>query len=168
MIKYEPKNFLNLDKPKLLEIYCDGSASGNGQTNAKGGWACVFEYGSPALIYFIDGFEKNSTNQRMELIAAINAAKVVKFIALGAIIYTDSAYLYNCWKDGWWVKWELNGWLNSKKEPVVNRDLWEQLIPYFNSKQIKWIKVKGHSGNKLNEIADKLAVAAYNKYNKEG
>ena len=74
------------------------------------------------------------------------------------ILYTDSAYLCNCYLNKWYSSWERNGWRNSKKEPVANKDLWEKLIPYFKNPQITISKVKGHSGNYYNELVDELAV----------
>ena len=101
----------------------------------------------------------------MELTAVINFFKLsykgfIKFEEFSPeiVIYTDSAYLHNCWKDKWWKKWEFNGWKNSKKEPVANRSLWEQLIPWFNNSNFRIVKVKGHSDNKYNILADALAT----------
>ena len=67
-------------------------------------------------------------------------------------VYTDSAYLANCVKQKWYNKWLVNGWINSKKEPVANKNLWKSLIPFFEAENIEFVKVKGHAGNKYNEI----------------
>ena len=110
------------------------------------------------------GGEKGTTNQRMELTAALNACREVeKMDAFArARVYSDSAYLVNCWKQNWWRSWQVNGWKNSKKEPVANPDLWMGLIPFFEKvpNGYDFIKVKGHAGNEWNEIVDKMAVRA--------
>ena len=101
----------------------------------------------------------------MELTAAISALKS-GYVTIGLKVghevelYSDSAYLINCYTQGWWKNWEKNGWKNSKREPVANQDLWEQLIPFFKNKQIKWIKTKGHANDKWNNYVDDLAVKA--------
>ena len=102
----------------------------------------------------------------MELIAAINACKAFDEIDnFGTVtIYSDSAYLINCRNQNWWRAWQCNGWRNSKKEPVANQELWEQLIPYFEKPtKYNFVKVKGHNGDKSlkaywNDVVDKMAV----------
>ena len=75
-------------------------------------------------------------------------------------VYTDSAYIANCYKQNWYKAWRVNGWLNSKKEPVANKEMWELLVPFFYQPNIEIVKVKGHASNVGNQIADKIAVAA--------
>ena len=75
-------------------------------------------------------------------------------------VYTDSAYLHNCYTQKWYRNWKLNGWKNAKKQPVANQDLWEKLIPYFDNSQIDFIKVKGHADNFYNNIVDEMAQKA--------
>ena len=110
------------------------------------------------------GGEKGTTNQRMELTAALNACKEVeKMDAFARVkIYSDSAYLVNCWKQHWWRAWQANGWKNSKKQPVANPDLWLGLIPFFEKvpSGYDFIKIKGHAGNFWNEEVDRMAVRA--------
>ena len=110
------------------------------------------------------GGEIGTTNQRMELTAALKACQEVdKLDAFARVkIYSDSAYLVNCWKQHWWRAWQANGWKNSKKQPVANPDLWMGLIPFFEKAPngYDFIKVKGHAGNKWNEVVDKMAVRA--------
>ncbi|MEZ5239292.1 MAG: ribonuclease H [Microthrixaceae bacterium] len=104
------------------------------------------------------GFEPDTTNQRMELTAVIRACE--RF-AGPLLIVSDSTYVVNCWRDGWWRGWLKRDWRNSKREPVANRDLWERLVPHFAEREdlrLEW--VKGHSGDHLNELADRLAVGA--------
>ena len=77
-----------------------------------------------------------------------------------AAVYSDSAYVINCFRDRWYVRWRANGWKNSQKKPVENRDLWEALLAEAESRDVTWHKVPGHSGVPLNERADRLAVEA--------
>ena len=107
--------------------------------------------------------EVGTTNQRMELAAALNALKVVWPMCEvfdDIEICTDSAYLHNCVTQKWYVNWQSNGWKNSKKQPVANQDLWEQLVPYFEMPNIKFTKVKGHADNVWNNYVDDLAQTA--------
>lgn len=110
------------------------------------------------------GGEKGTTNQRMELTAALKACQEIERMdAFARVkIYSDSAYLINCWKQHWWRAWQANGWKNSKKQPVANPDLWRELIPFFEKTPngYDFIKVKGHAGNFWNEEVDRMAVRA--------
>lgn len=133
-------------------IYTDGSTKANGTKNAVGGWGYALVNGNfNSLISEDSNKVKETTNQRMELTAAINGLKVAVILLSNEedkiIVYTDSAYLHNCYKAKWYENWEKNGWQNSKKQPVANQDLWEQLIPFFRNKQITFEKVKGHANN---------------------
>ena len=138
----------------MIKIYTDGSATKN-----RCGWGYVFIDDEGVCIS--SGEENNSTNQRMELTAAINGLNHWQCSYYpddeNVIVYSDSAYLINCYQEKWYLNWENNNWLNSKNEPVANKDLWLQLIPYFNNPLITFMKVKGHSGDKYNEWADQLA-----------
>ncbi len=142
-----------------IDIYTDGAASGNGTSKARGGWAYVF-YADGARAISEYGGEVGTTNNRMELTAAIKgieAARALYGETQDLHVISDSAYLINCYEQGWYRNWELNGWVNSAKGPVANRDLWEKLIPYFKDSHILFIKVKGHAGHEENELVDKLA-----------
>lgn len=105
----------------------------------------------------IYGGEINTTNQRMELTACIKALEQIRHAGYEIHIYTDSAYLVNCMQKKWYVKWLENGWKNSLKNPIENRDLWEKLLSLISNHSVKFFKVSGHSGNQLNERADALA-----------
>ena len=101
----------------------------------------------------------------MEMTAFINALKhVSQYSGWNIKVYSDSAYILNCFSQKWYVKWKQNGWMNAKKEPVANKELWIDLFFYYDfvskKNKIELIKVKGHSGNQFNERADQLAVAA--------
>jgi ribonuclease HI len=149
--------------PKYL-IYCDGSTRANGQVGAVGAWAYAILDGDYGALVTADAqAEVGTTNQRMELAAALNALKVVWPMCEvfdDIEICTDSAYLHNCVTQKWYVNWQSNGWKNSKKQPVANQDLWEQLVPYFEMPNIKFTKVKGHADNVWNNYVDDLAQTA--------
>ena len=136
------------------KIYTDGACSGN---PGPGGWAAIIIENNEVkdMIY---GNEKNTTNNKMELLAPIKA--IEKFKKKSEIsIMTDSNYV----KDGitiWIKKWEKNGWKTASKKPVKNKDLWKKLKDLSSKHSIKWIWVKGHAHNKYNNIVDELAQGA--------
>ena len=136
-----------------LKIFTDGACSGN---PGKGGWAAII-LDSNASQSRISGSEKNTTNNRMELMAPIMALKEVRGQP-EITIYTDSKYV----KDGitdWIKKWKLNNWKNSNKKPVKNKDLWIKLDNSCKKHKVKWKWVKAHAGNELNNLVDELAVS---------
>lgn len=145
------------------EIYTDGSTRKNGAKDAIGGWAYAI-YRDGVLVDHDSGVELNTTNQRMELTAAIkalcNSAEMTYVEGGDCIVFSDSAYLVNCYQQQWWINWNKNGWINSKKQPVANRELWEQLIPDFKNPHITFKKVKGHADDMRNNFVDKLAQEA--------
>lgn len=143
---------------KKVEIYTDGACSGN---PGDGGWAAILKYGSHEKE--ISGFEKDTTNNRMELKAAIEALKCLKE-SCRVELYSDSAYLINGFTKGWLDKWKANGWVNSEKEEVKNIDLWQELDSLNNIHEIHWIKVKGHSDNVYNNRCDGLATGEIKKH----
>jgi ribonuclease HI len=141
---------------KKIIIYTDGACSNNQSTENTGGYGAILLYGSHEKEIF--GGEKNTTNNIMELKAVIEALKLVKNKSIPIEIYTDSAYIANCVHQKWYVNWQKNGWKNSKKEAVKNKELWIALLELIEEfKDISVIKVKGHSGVELNERADALA-----------
>lgn len=146
-----------------IQVWTDGACSGN---PGSGGAAAIIRY-SNSTVKEITFYEEQSTNQRMEIKAVIIAiAEILKTShdEKNIEIYSDSAYVCNCINQEWYKKWFRNGWINSKKEPVANKDLWENLFQMLNELeedyQITFIKVKGHSMNTWNERADRLAVRA--------
>lgn len=143
-----------VDLKPQVEIYTDGACSGN---PGPGGWGAVLLFGPHRKE--ISGYMPETTNQRMELLAAIQGLKALKQ-PCNVKLYSDSAYLINAFTQGWIPNWQRNGWLNSKKEPVSNADLWRELIELAKTHSIEWIKVKGHSDNELNNRCDELARAA--------
>ena len=138
-------------------IYTDGACSGN---PGPGGWAAIIRQGDQTREIF--GAEQHTTNQRMELRAALEALKLVPSGAY-VKLFSDSAYLVNCFKQNWIGRWLKNGWRNSRGEPVENRDLWEELYILQQERSVEWIKVKGHSKDAGNDRADQLARQACEK-----
>ena len=135
-------------------IFTDGACSGN---PGPGGWAAILRTGQH--VKELSGFEPNSTNQRMELTAALQALQSLKYPCL-VKLYSDSAYLVNAFRQDWFSRWERNGWLNARKDPVENQDLWRALLRLYRIHRIEWIKVAGHADNELNNRCDELARAA--------
>lgn len=136
-------------------IYCDGACSGNQFKNNIGGWGAVLQYKEKEKEIY--GGEANTTNQRMELTACIKALEELKVRHIPVHVYSDSAYLVNCMHKKWYVNWRRNGWKNAKKEPVTNKELWVRLLELLELYEVTFHKVKGHSGDPLNELADLLA-----------
>ena len=137
-----------------VTIYTDGACSGN---PGPGGWGAILMYND--VKKEISGGEKDTTNNKMELLAAINALKLLKF-ACEVDLYSDSAYLINCFKNNWLAGWKKNNWRNSKREEVKNIDLWLELDELSHIHKINWIKVKGHADNVYNNRCDELARMA--------
>ena len=138
---------------KIIEIYTDGSCSGN---PGPGGWAAIVLMNDDK--YIISGFEKQTTNNRMEILASINSLKKIKE-DYKIKLYTDSNYLKNGITV--WIKtWKKNNWMNSQKKPVANQDLWVLLDNINEQLHIEWNWVKGHETNLYNNLADKYAVEA--------
>jgi len=137
-----------------LILYSDGACSGN---PGPGGWAALLIDDGREQI--VSGAEPHTTNQRMELTAALEGlAAIPKPHAVQ--LFTDSSYVMNCFRDRWWARWEANGWLGAARQPVANRDLWERLLAQTRRHDVVWHKVKGHAGDPLNNRVDALARAA--------
>lgn len=134
-----------------VEIYTDGACSGN---PGAGGWGALLRYGN--IEKELSGGEANTTNNRMELTAVIEALKALKK-PCNIVLYTDSRYVMDGVNE-WLPNWKLNGWRTAnKKTPVKNIDLWQSLESLIENHKIKWIWVKGHNGHPENERVDKLA-----------
>jgi len=140
----------------LVDVYTDGACSGN---PGPGGWAAVIVFGQ--IEKEISGGEALTTNNRMELMAAIEALKQLNK-PCRVRLHSDSAYLINAFTQGWIDSWKRNGWKNSTRQTVSNIDLWQQLDALSAKHKIEWIKVKGHSGHEYNERCDVLAVRETN------
>jgi ribonuclease HI len=135
--------------PPITIVYTDGACSGN---PGPGGWAWGIADGR-----FESGAAVHTTNQRMEINAALEAIRVLP----GRLeIVSDSTYVVNCFKQRWHVAWRANGWRNSQKKPVANRDLWEPLIELSLARHVSFRWVKGHGTDLMNAWVDELAVRA--------
>ncbi len=142
---------------KAVEIFTDGACSGN---PGPGGWGAVLRYNGS--VRELSGGEPITTNNRMELTAAISALNALKEPCL-VDLHTDSEYVRNgirSWIDGW----KRNGWMTSAKKPVKNAELWQALDEARRRHEVVWHWVKGHSGHPENERADELARAAMAPY----
>jgi ribonuclease HI len=135
----------------VTTVYTDGACSGN---PGPGGWAWAVPSGP-----FRSGAEPMTTNQRMEIRAALEAVTTLD----GCLqVVSDSTYVVNCFRDRWWQGWITRGWTNSQKKPVANRDLWEPLIEAYRADpgRVTFRWVKGHGADPMNDLVDRLAVEA--------
>lgn len=140
-------------------IYTDGGCRGN---PGPGGWAAVLYEGStPSRI---SGGERETTNNRMEIKAAIEGLKTLNKPSK-VKVHSDSAYLINALTKGWLSGWEKNGWRKSNKKPIQNKDLWRELLEASRPHEVEWVKVEGHAGNPGNELCHRLVQAAINDMN---
>ncbi|MFM8417891.1 MAG: ribonuclease H [Actinomycetota bacterium] len=140
---------------ELRVVYTDGACSGN---PGPGGWAwAVAPQGDPQG----SGGEPSTTNQRMELLAVLNALRVLGAQAGPIEVVSDSQYVVKCFNEAWWEGWLRRGWKNSQRQPVANRDLWEPLIALVRERgEVTFRWVRGHNGDSMNELVDALAVSA--------
>ena len=138
-------------------IYTDGACSGN---PGPGGWGTILMYKGNKKE--ISGGKKDTTNNVMELTAVIEGLKLLKY-PCGVELYSDSAYVVNAFEQGWIYNWVKNNWKTSGKEPVKNKELWQELYSLTKTHQVKFKKVKGHSDNEYNNRCDELARNAIKK-----
>lgn len=136
---------------KKVNIYTDGACKGN---PGAGGWAAILVYGGKEKE--LCGGEKLTTNNRMELIGAIEGLKALKE-PCEVTLYSDSQYLVNAINKGWLENWQKNNWRKSDKSPVLNDDLWKILLELLEYHNVEFIWVKGHDGHTYNERCDQLA-----------
>ena len=139
-----------------VTIYTDGACSGN---RGPGGWGAILMYKDTKKE--ISGGKDNTTNNIMELTAVIEGLKLLKF-PCKVKLYSDSAYVVNAFVQKWIFGWLKNGWKNSSKEPVKNKELWQELYNLTKIHDVEFIKVKGHSDNEYNNRCDELARNAIN------
>jgi ribonuclease HI len=140
-----------------VDIYCDGACSGN---PGVGGFGCILRFGGHEKE--LSGADGATTNNRMEMTAAITALESLKR-PCRVTLTTDSQYLVKGMTE-WLNGWIRKHWINSKKEPVLNRDLWERLLALSRKHRIQWLWVKGHAGHPENERCDELARQAIEEY----
>ncbi len=140
---------------KEINIYTDGACSGN---PGKGGWGAVLVYKGNEKE--ISGGSADTTNNRMELTAVIEALKQLKEVC-NVTLTTDSKYVCDAVTKGWVYSWKKNGWKKADKKPALNVDLWEELLPLLEKHNVTFNWVKGHNGHPYNERCDRLAVSFY-------
>ena len=155
---------------KTILIFTDGACANNQSNENLGGWGAVLTYQDQVKELF--GGEKNTTNNRMEMTAVIEALKALKSKNIPVKVYSDSAYVINCFKEGWHINWQKNGWINSQKKPVENKDLWQALLALVEGQsKIEFLKLKGHldgaSSAEINKWKAKMEASNKEKYSAE-
>lgn len=155
---------------KTIIIFTDGACANNQSAENVGGWGAVLTYNDQ--VKELCGGEKNTTNNRMEMTAVIEALKALKSKNIPIKIYSDSAYLVNCFKEGWHINWQKNGWLNSQKKPVENKDLWQELLALTAAQsKVEFLKLKGHldgaSAAEISKWKTKMEASNKEKYSTE-
>ncbi len=137
-----------------IVVYTDGACSGN---PGPGGWGAILMYKD--VKKEISGGMKQTTNNIMEITAVIEGLKLIKY-PCEVEVYSDSAYVVNAFNNNWIEGWIKKNWINSSKEPVKNKELWQELYSLTKKHKVKFIKVKGHSDNEFNNRCDELAREA--------
>ncbi len=145
-------------KKSEVIIYTDGACSGN---PGPGGWGALLRYQEQEKE--LSGGEPHTTNNRMEMMAVIQAIKAIKKPCV-LKIHSDSALIINAMTKGWIESWQTKGWRKADKKPVENQDLWLELLAVMQGHEVEWIKVKGHAGIPDNERVDQLAVEAAKQF----
>lgn len=143
---------------KTVHLYTDGACSGN---PGPGGWGAVLIYGEARKE--LSGGERDTTNNRMELTAAIRGLQALRE-PCRVILTSDSRYLVDAVTKGWLRSWQRRGWKKAGNDPVLNVDLWQLLLPLLEQHQVEFVWVKGHAGHPENERCDRMAVAESMKY----
>lgn len=144
--------------PATYRLVTDGACSANGTAKSRGGWAAILT-APDGTEQVLTGGERQTTNNRMELTAAIEGLAAAPEGTTVELV-TDSAYVANAIKDRWFDGWRRRGWRNSARQPVANRDLWELLLEELAVREVVPTLVKGHAGHPENERADRLAQEA--------
>jgi ribonuclease HI len=140
---------------KIVKIFSDGACSGN---PGPGGWGCILKFGeNDEFVKEMSGFEKNTTNNRMELTGVLQGLKALKE-PCEVIVTTDSKYVVDSVEKKWVYSWEKNNWIKSDKKPALNSDLWKALLELLRIHKVKFAWIRGHNGHAENERCDELAV----------
>lgn len=142
---------------KTVDIYTDGACSGN---PGVGGYCAILMYNGAEKV--VSGYELETTNNRMELLAVIKGLEALKETCM-VNVYSDSQYVVDAFLQNWVFSWQQNGWKTVGKKAVKNPDLWLRLLELYNVHEVTFIKVKGHSDNEFNNRCDKIAVSEYKK-----
>ena len=143
---------------KQVEIFTDGACSGN---PGPGGYGVILRY--KGVSKELSGGEERTTNNRMELTAVITGLSALKE-PCAVTLYSDSKYIIDAIQKGWAKKWRANGWMRNAKDPALNPDLWEKLLPQLERHQMTYRWVKGHAGHPENERCDQMAVAQCQRF----
>lgn len=141
-----------MEKKKFVEIFSDGACSGN---PGPGGYGVILR--CEGREKELSGGEKNTTNNRMELMGVITGLEALKY-PCEITVQTDSKYIVDSITKGWAVKWRKNNWIKGDKKPALNSDLWERLLNLLDIHQVQFNWIKGHAGHEENERCDRLAV----------
>lgn len=141
-------------RQKTVEVYTDGACTGN---PGPGGWGVILRFGEHERE--LSGFEAQTTNNRMELTAAIEGLRTLKE-PCRVKLFSDSQYLVKAFQAGWLDRWQRNGWRTAAKAPVENQDLWQELLRAAARHEVEWAWVRGHADNEYNNHCDRLARAA--------
>ena len=147
-----------MEERKLVELFTDGACSGN---PGPGGWGAVLRY--KGVEKELSGGEASTTNNRMELTAAIRGLQALRE-PCHVVLTSDSRYLVDAVEKGWLASWQRRGWKRGKNEPVLNVDLWQELLPLLELHEVEFFWVKGHAGHPENELCDRMAVAQWEKF----
>lgn len=150
------------NEPKNIELYSDGACSGN---PGPGGWGALLRFKGNERE--LSGGEKQTTNNRMELMGVISGLESLKEVCR-VNVFTDSQYIANAFLKDWLTSWKKNGWKTAAKKPVKNRDLWERLLVQADRHELSWNWIKGHAGHPENERCDTLAVVERDKFAGKG
>ncbi len=142
---------------KTVDIYTDGACSGN---PGVGGYCAILMYNGAEKV--VSGYELETTNNRMELLAVIKGLEALKETCV-VNVYSDSQYVVDAFLQNWVFSWQQNGWKTAGKKAVKNPDLWLKLLELYGNHKVTFIKVKGHSDNEFNNRCDKIAVSEYKK-----
>ena len=151
---------------RKLRIFTDGACSNNQKETNAGGWGAILIFGDSKKELY--GGEANTTNNRMEMTALVEALRALKRKGLELDVFSDSSYLMNCFRNKWYVKWQKNGWMTSGKEPVKNQELWEQLLTLMEGQDLHFYLVKGHVDLNKGSAALQKRFAQFQKNNGSG
>lgn len=148
------------EAPHKVVVFTDGACKGN---PGPGGWAARLIDARSGHSKDICGGEPLTTNNRMELMAAIRALQALKR-PVQVDLHSDSSYVVNAFRQKWIERWKANGWRTAAKKPVENQDLWRELLEAMQGHKVNWVHVKGHAGHEHNEACDRLAVSAARRF----
>ena len=151
---------------QLIRIHTDGACSGNQEETNLGGWGAILQYGAHQKELF--GGERNTTNNRMEMTALLQALNALKRDGQRIFVFSDSSYLTNCFREKWYERWLSNNWQTSKKTPVENRDLWEALLIHLHANDITFYRVKGHVNLKSKKLDQDALYRKFIQWNGTG